>query len=183
MHFNITWVKKKKSFMTSCLPPATIYLCFSSWQNVSEGFLPSLFPTPYSLFHLLQQRLLSSPLFWNSPSESQQWPTFCQSQGKVFTLFPLKCRISLLKPSRAPWGSWVNKPFCVPHFLPLGEKLHPPWSSLSSKEQVQTLANQEREGMQRPRRSSQETIMQPWGRAMVPVQGIYITISLSPSAN
>ena len=42
-------------------------------------------------------------------------------------------------------------------------------------------ANNGREGMQRSRRSSQETIVQPWGRVLVPPQGIYITISLSSS--
>ena len=33
--------------------------------------------------------------------------------------------------------------------------------------------------MQKPRKGSQETIGQPWGRVLVPPQGIYITISLS----
>ena len=33
--------------------------------------------------------------------------------------------------------------------------------------------------MQRQGRNSEETIMQPWGRVLVPLQGIYITISLS----
>ena len=37
--------------------------------------------------------------------------------------------------------------------------IQPPWPSLSSKEQVQTVANQGREGMQRQGRSSQESIV------------------------
>ena len=36
--------------------------------------------------------------------------------------------------------------------------------------------------MQKQRRSSQETIVQPWGRVLVPTQGIYITIPLSSYA-
>ena len=46
--------------------------------------------------------------------------------------------------------------------------------------QVQTVANQGREGMQRQGRSSQETIVQSRGRVLVPPQGIHIT-SLSSS--
>ena len=46
----------------------------------------------------------------------------------------------------------------------------------------QTVANQGREGMQRQGRSSQDTTVQPRGRALVPPQGIHITISLSSSA-
>ena len=86
------------------------------------------------------------------------------------------------KPSRAMWGSWAHKAFCVSHFLCLGSKLQPPCPSLSSKGQVQRVARQGREGMQRPGRRSQETRVQPWGRVLVPLQGICITISLSPSA-
>ena len=44
------------------------------------------------------------------------------------------------------WGFWAHKPFCVPHFLFLGNKREPSWASLSSKGQVQTIANQGREG-------------------------------------
>ena len=47
----------------------------------------------------------------------------------------------------------------------------------------QTLANQGREGMQRQGRSSQEIIMQPWGRVLVLPSGIHITISLSSLQN
>ena len=38
-------------------------------------------------------------------------------------------------------------------------------------------------GMQRQGRSSQETIVQPWGKVLVLPQGIYITISLSSLQN
>ena len=83
---------------------------------------------------------------------------------------------------QGPVGSWAHKSFCVPHFLFLWNELQPPLPSLSSKGQVQTIANQGREGMQRPERSSQETIVQLWGRVLVPPQGIFITISLNSSA-
>ena len=43
------------------------------------------------------------------------------------------------------------------------------------------VAVQGREGMQRSERGSQETIVKPWGRVLVPPQEIY-TISLSLSA-
>ena len=36
----------------------------------------------------------------------------------------------------ALWGSWAPKPFCVLHFLCLGNKPQPPWPSLSSKGQL-----------------------------------------------
>ena len=38
---------------------------------------------------------------------------------------------------QGPVSSWAHKPFCVPHYLLLGNKLHPPGPSLSSKGQVQ----------------------------------------------
>ena len=57
--------------------------------------------------------------------------------------------------------------------------IQPPWPSLSSKGQVQTVANQGRQGVLGQGRSSQETTVQPWGRVLVPPQGVYITISLS----
>ena len=50
---------------------------------------------------------------------------------------------------------------------------------LLGMEVFQTVANQAREGMQRQRRSSQETTVQPWGRVLFPPQGVHITISLS----
>ena len=65
-----------------------------------------------------------------------------------------------------PCSSWAHKPFCVPRFFFLGNKLQPPWPSLSSKGQVQTVANQGREGMQSPGRSSQETIVQLWEQGL-----------------
>ena len=44
------------------------------------------------------------------------------------------------------------------------------------------VAHQGREGTQRPLRSGQETRVQPRGRVLFPLQGIYITISASLSA-
>ena len=59
--------------------------------------------------------------------------------------------------------------------------IQPPQSSPSSKEQIQTVANQGREVMKKEWRNSQETIVQPWSRILVPPERIYIT-SLSSSA-
>ena len=81
-----------------------------------------------------------------------------------------------------PFGASGHKHFCVPHFLFLGTKLQPPWPSLSSKGQVQTLANQGRERIERQGRNSPETMVQPWGRVLGPPQGICITVSLRSSA-
>ena len=69
------------------------------------------------------------------------------------------------------WSSWAWKPLCVPHTLFLRNRLHPPWPSLSSKGKIQTVANQGKEGMQQQGRSSQEIIVQSWGRALVLPQG------------
>ena len=38
--------------------------------------------------------------------------------------------IGAMKPSKTLWGSWVQEPFCVPHFLFVGNKLQP---SVNSK--------------------------------------------------
>ena len=71
-----------------------------------------------------------------------------------------------------PCGALLGtNPFCVSGFLFVGSRLH---SASLTFGQIQTVANQGREGMQKQGRSSQETIVQPWG--------IYITISLSSSA-
>ena len=48
-----------------------------------------------------------------------------------------------------PVGLLGQKPFCVPCSLFVGHRLQPPWTSLSSKGQIRTVANQGREGMQR----------------------------------
>ena len=67
-----------------------------------------------------------------------------------------------IETKQGPVGSWVHKPLGVSHFLFLGNKLQLPNPTLSSKRQVQTVANQGREGMQRQGRRSQDTIVQPW---------------------
>ena len=74
-----------------------------------------------------------------------------------------------LRLSRMLWGSWAPDPSYVPCFLFVGNRLQPPWPSLRSKRQVQTVTNQGREGTQRQRRSSQEAIVQG---ASLAVQGL-----------
>ena len=88
--------------------------------------------------------------------------------------------------SRTLWGSWAQKSFHVPctslsmspvsYLYEIGF-LQPPWPSLSSKGQVQIVANQSSEGMRRQGRSSQDTRGQPWNRVLVPPQG-YLTIPI-----
>ena len=36
----------------------------------------------------------------------------------------LTCFTLVLIPSRTLWGSWAQRPFCVPHFLIIGNRLH-----------------------------------------------------------
>ena len=57
-------------------------------------------------------------------------------------------------------ASWVQKPFCVPHFLLVGKSFQPLIPSLNSKGQIPTISNQGSEGMQKQRKCSQETIVQ-----------------------
>ena len=66
--------------------------------------------------------------------------------------------------------------FCVPHLLITGNRPHS--ASLNSNRQVQTVNNYGR-GYGRQGKNSQETIVQPWGRVLVPLQGTFITTSLS----
>ena len=76
-----------------------------------------------------------------------------------------------------------TNPFCVPHFLFVGNRLHS--ASMTFPEFQRAGSNScspGSEGMQKQGRSSQEIIVQPWGRVLVPPQGIYIKISLSSSA-
>ena len=56
-----------------------------------------------------------------------------------------------VEPSRSLWGSWAQKPFCVPCSLFVGNRLQTPWPSLSPKGQIQTVANQGREGIPKTR--------------------------------
>ena len=78
-----------------------------------------------------------------------------------------------------PGGPGTN-PFHVPCFLFVGNRLHS--ASLAFLEiqgQIQTVANQGGKGMQKQRRNRQEPLVQPpWGRVLVPPQGIYGTTYL-----
>ena len=85
---------------------------------------------------------------------------------------PFQLRVKL---SGTLWGSWAGKPFCPPFLV----GLQPPRPSLGSKGQIPTVANLGREGMQGWGRGSQETVVQPWGRVLVPPQGIHTAMSLS----
>ena len=66
-----------------------------------------------------------------------------------------------LKPSRTLRGSWAQKPFCVPHFLFAGNRLHSASMTFPEFQRAgSNSANQEREERRRQGRSSPETIAQ-----------------------
>ena len=76
----------------------------------------------------------------------------------------------LLQNEAGPYGALPG-----PFFLFVGNRyIQPPRPFWSSKGQIQTAANQRREGTQEEERSSEETVEQSWGRVLVPAQGIYI---------
>ena len=66
---------------------------------------------------------------------------------------------------QGPVGLLDTKAFLCPPFLIFREYVS---ASITFPEFQRTFANQEREEMQRPRGSIQETIMQLWGRVLVP---------------
>ena len=80
---------------------------------------------------------------------------------------------------KGPVGLLGMEAFLCPLFLVCRERISAS-SFLSPKRQVQTVANQGREGMQRCGRRSQETIVQPWGRVQVLPQEMHRTIELKP---
>ena len=68
-------------------------------------------------------------------------------------------RINILK--QDPAGpSQAQKPSCVPSFLFVGKGLQPPRLSTNSKGQIQTVTDRGSDGMQKQRKSTQETIVQ-----------------------
>ena len=78
------------------------------------------------------------------------------------------------------WRVQSTSLFCVPCCL-LGIRfIQPPWplSSLSSIGQLQTLANQGREGKGKTGKG-QSRVVQSWGRVPIPSQVAPITVSLS----
>ena len=86
----------------------------------------------------------------------------------------------ILKPGRTLWGSQAQKPFCVPCFLFVGNRLQPPQPSLSSKWQVQTVANQEKEETQKQERRA---ILGAQLKGQVSKFGNYLPLILSPERN
>jgi len=71
------------------------------------------------------------------------------------------------------WGSWAQKPFCVPHFQFVGNG---PYSAAMAfpefqGERFRQLLIREGRGCRDPGRSSQAALAQPWGRTPVPSQG------------
>ena len=79
-----------------------------------------------------------------------------------------------------PCGTLLGtNPFLVPHFLFLRNRLHSVTLPFSEFPRADSNSYyQEREGMQQQENNHQETIVQPWGRTLVPLQGIYLTTLL-----
>ena len=77
--------------------------------------------------------------------------------------------------------SQVEILFRVPSFC-VGNMLHSASLTFPEFQGAETVVYQGREGRQKQRRGSQETIAQPWGRVLAPPQGIHRTVSLSSSA-
>ena len=109
--------------------------------------------------------------------------------SEVWHMFQLKSRrwqdCGPFESEQSPVALLGTKTFPCPTFLDCRK-----WASFSFYDlpwvptvatvgQVQIGANQGREGMQRQGRNSQETIVQPWERVLVPPQGTFITIFLS----
>ena len=146
--------KQCTEFRKAVILMVTVYNSRRIQVKISKGKRRSeVQEKPGTLFHV------------SSPSEVTQThvilPVMKWQHGQGSSPSPVKSRRTL-------WGSWAQKPFRVPSFLLVGNRLQPPGPSLSSKGQIWTVANQGREGMQRQGRSSQETIVQLWGRVLVP---------------
>ena len=79
-------------------------------------------------------------------------------------------------------GLLGKKPFCIPHFLFLGNKLQLPCPFLSSKRKVQTVANYGREWIAEAREEQSRNNGAALRQGPGLPQGIEIRISLSSSA-
>ena len=78
---------------------------------------------------------------------------------------------------QGPMGLPAHKPFCVLQGLLLGNKLQPPEPSRNSKTRVPI-----REAGEAETREERSRDNNPLGQVLAPPQGIYITVSLSLSA-
>ena len=84
-----------------------------------------------------------------------------------FFFFRLKKITKLLKLSRALWGFWAWKSFCLPFLLYRKSAS----ASVTFPEFQRAGSNQRREEMQRQGRGSQETKVHTWGRVLVLFKG------------
>ena len=96
-----------------------------------------------------------------------QIPEGSRNTGHPKSQRPVQVGLPPIETKQDPVGLLGTEDF-LPRFLFIGNRL-----------QIRTVDNQGREGMQKQGRSSQETIVQPGGRVLVPPQGIRLTISLS----
>ena len=130
---------------------------------------PLLLPSPCFLFFpfpspLLLMSILMISQTWLHSKEDPYWPYAYLVSLKVFSILANGNVSHLFAQAKSwnnhvclflkldietecdLWGSWAWKLISVPHFLFVRNRVQPPWPSLSSKGQVQTAANQGREG-------------------------------------
>ena len=82
---------------------------------------------------------------------------------------------STIETEQDPVGLLGMEAFPCPPFLVCREQTPASITFPESKREIQTVANKGRQWMQRQGKSNQETIVQPWGRVLVP-QGIHTII-------
>ena len=92
------------------------------------------------------------------------------------------CPVSWIKTEQGSVGLQSTYPFCVLCFLFVGYRVHS--SSLTFPESQRAYSDSclSGKGGDTEARRSNQMVVQPWGRVLVPPQGICITISLSSSA-
>ena len=158
-----------------------------------EYFLKKLLLTPHgTVLTITQFRKHSTCL---NTTMKRSWVEFLLEKTELITNMNVRLPSSLWRTmwSKVHWKArwWNRAGLCLapghgslsvsPVSLQrIDSSLHGP--SLNSKGKIWTGANQGRERMQKQERGSQETILQPWVRVLVPPQGTHVTVSLSSSA-
>ena len=103
--------------------------------------------------------------------------------GRLINFYPLHEGAAVLALDCSSLGCLYPQPLYSPFSLICTIArtvfIQPPGPSLSSNRWVQTGASQGREGIWRRWKSSQKTMVEPWGRVLDPPQGTRGTVSLS----
>ena len=149
------WRSKVPSLPIGVCPDVEWYMQKSSTFVSSDSILlrfPSIKFYTASLKQRLRKRLGSREVFGRRFSEPSVRNRMRQERKKSQSndvLWKL-----LLTPSRTLWGSWAQKSLCSVSCLEEIGFIQPPRPSLSSRGQVQMVANQGREEMQRKGRKN-----------------------------